>query len=195
MEHGQEQRRSGDEVAGVHVAAVHVGRDRRQRPCRRRHADHATERRDGDPDAGPELHPVGPGLEARHLVERIREVVGQEAEARDRRGPAPVGGLELEQVDLERVARLRAVDRDGPGDLVDAVEVQRGEVRAGDSAFSWPKDASRQSSSTIPPDPIVATASMAGSQTRWFWSRETWSATFEPPIAPFYEPASGLIPR
>ena len=83
-----------------------------------------------DADAGPELDPVGPGLEARDLVERVGEVVGEEAEAGDRGGPAPVGGLELEQLDLEGVARLGAVDRDGPGDLVDAVEVERGEVRA-----------------------------------------------------------------
>ena len=39
---------------------------------------------------------------------RIRELVGQQAEARDAGRPAPVGRLELQQLDLQRVARLRA---------------------------------------------------------------------------------------
>ena len=58
----------------------------------------------------------------------IGEVVGEQPEARDARRPAPVGRLELEEVDLERVAGLGAVDRDRAVDLVDAVEVEASEV-------------------------------------------------------------------
>src|SRR4029079_12711379 len=65
------------------------------------------------------------------LVGRIRELVGEQPEARDRRRPAPVGRLEGEQVALERVAGLRAVDRDGPVDLVDAREVERRDLLDG----------------------------------------------------------------
>src|SRR6187200_146821 len=43
-----------------------------------------------------------------------------------------------------------------------------------ESAVSWPFDASRQSNATTSPDPTVATGGMAGSQARWFCSRETW---------------------
>src|SRR6185295_4568929 len=43
-----------------------------------------------------------------------------------------------------------------------------------ESAVSWPFDASRQSNATTSPDPTVATGAMAGSQARWFCSRETW---------------------
>ena len=59
----------------------------------------------------------------------VGEVVGQQAEAGDRGGPAPVGRREVEQVDLERVARLGALDLDRAVDLVDALEVERREGR------------------------------------------------------------------
>ncbi len=59
---------------------------------------------------------------------RIGELIRQQAETGDARGPAPIGWLELEQVDLERVTGLGAADRDRPVDLVDAVEVELREV-------------------------------------------------------------------
>ena len=125
VEDRQEQRRARGQVAGVHVAAVDVGRDRRERPRPRRDAQLAAERDDRDADAGEELGPLPDRRQAGDLVGRIRELVGEQPEARDRRGPAPVGRLEVEQLDLERVAGLRTVDRDGPVDLVDAREVER----------------------------------------------------------------------
>jgi hypothetical protein len=39
-------------------------------------------------------------------------------------------------------------------------------------AVIWPFEASRQSNSTISPDPTLATGAIAGSQARWLWSRE-----------------------
>ena len=58
MEDRQEERRPGDQVPGVHVAAVDVGRDRRTRALGRRHADLAAERGDRDSDPGQELGPA-----------------------------------------------------------------------------------------------------------------------------------------
>ena len=109
-EHRQEQRRADDEVARVHVAAVDVGRDRAERPARRGDPHLAAERRERDPDTRPELGAPGPAGHGRHLVERVGELVGQQPEARDGGRPAPVGRLQVDDVDLERVARFRAVD-------------------------------------------------------------------------------------
>ena len=131
VEDRQEQRRAGGQVAGVHVAAVDVGRDRRERPGPGRDAQLAAERDDRDADAGEELRPLPDRRQARDLVGRIRELVREQPETRDRRRPAPVGRLEVEQLDLERVAGLRAVDRDGPVDLVDAREVERRDLLDG----------------------------------------------------------------
>ena len=57
--------------------------------------------------------------DARDAQRRIREVVGEKAEAGDRGRPPPIRGGHLEQLDLERVTRSRASDGDGPRDLVD----------------------------------------------------------------------------
>ena len=70
-----------------------------------------------------------PGVSRVILQLAVGEVVGQQPEAGDRRRPAPVRRLEVEQIDLERVARLGAVDGDRAVDLVDAVEVERRERR------------------------------------------------------------------
>ena len=112
---------------------------------------------------------------ARDPVGRIREVVGEQPEARDRRGPAPVGGLELEQVDLERVAGLGAVDRDRAVDLVDPEKSSRREVVDGRRRGQLPAarveqvelDDRRRSST-------VSIGGIAGSQARWNRSRPTW---------------------
>src|SRR3989442_8520912 len=45
--------------------------------------------------------------------------VGEQPEAGDARGPAPVRGCEVKQLDLQAVARLRIVHGDRPVDLVD----------------------------------------------------------------------------
>ena len=82
----------------------------------------------GHVDPRPELGPAGRPGHGRDLVERGGEVVGQQPEAGDAGGPAPVAGRQLEDVDLERVARLGAGDLDRAVDLVDPVEVERLEV-------------------------------------------------------------------
>ena len=77
----------------------------------------------------PGMKSIGPlGAESSDVVRRVRELVGEEPEPGDDRRPAPARRLEVEQVDLERVARLGAVDRDRPADLVDAIEVQGEEL-------------------------------------------------------------------
>ena len=52
----------------------------------------------------------------------------QQAEARENRRPAPVGQLEAEELDGQHVAGLGARDVDRPGQRVDGVEVERGEI-------------------------------------------------------------------
>ena len=167
VEHGQEQGGAGDQVPGVHVAAVQVGRDRRARACLGGDPHLAAERREGQVDPGPELDAIGSGREASDLQVAVREVIGQEPEAGDRGRPAPVRVGEVEQVDLERVARLGAFDGDGSGDLVDPVEVERRRATSVvESAVISPFEASRQSNSTTSPEPTLATGGMAGSQAR-----------------------------
>ena len=104
-------------------------------------------------------------------------VVGEQPEAGDARGPAPVGGLELEEVDLERVAGLGADDRDRAVDLVDPLEVEPGEVvdRRGRRSAGR-RDASSRSNSTTTPLSTVSIGAIAGSQARWKRSREMWIA-------------------
>ena len=63
-----------------------------------------------------------------HLVEGLREFVREEAEASDIGRPAPAVWNQLQDVDLERVARLGAGDLDRAVDLVDPAEVERLEV-------------------------------------------------------------------
>jgi hypothetical protein len=62
---------------------------------------------------------------------RIGELVRQQSEVREDPGPSPLGGLEIEELDLERVARLGALDEDRPADLVNAREVDEGHVLDG----------------------------------------------------------------
>jgi hypothetical protein len=173
VEHRQEQRRARGQVARVHVAAVDIGRDRRQRTGPRRDAELAAERDDRDANAGEELGPLPDRRQARDLVRRIRKVVGEQPEARDRRRPAPVGRLEVEQVDLERVAGLRAVDRDRAVDLVDPDMSRVAMSSAASSAVSVPLLASSRSNSTSSPSPTVSIGGIAGSHAKWNRSRPT----------------------
>ena len=78
--------------------------------------------------------------EVRDAQRGVREVVGEEPKAGDVCGPAPVRGSEVEQLDLQAVARLGILDGDRPVDLVDAGEVKvrqvcdrraRGDLAAG----------------------------------------------------------------
>ncbi len=125
---GQEERRSGSQMARVHVPAVEVGRDGRARPVDRRDPDLATERHDRDANTGQELGTLTGPRDLRDPEIRIGELVGQQTEPWDVRGPAPVGRFELEEVDLEGIARLGAHDGDRAVDLVDPVEVELTEL-------------------------------------------------------------------
>jgi hypothetical protein len=128
VEDWKEQRGTRREVARVHVPAVNIGRDRRARAVDRRHADLATERDDRHVDPGQEFRAVAHAGQTRDAQRGIREVVGQEAEARDARRPAPVRRHEVDQLDLEGIAWFGALDGDRPVDLVDAIEIEPGEV-------------------------------------------------------------------
>src|SRR5205807_9917329 len=59
----------------------------------------------------------------------LAEVVGEQAEARDSAGPAPLERFEREHLDLENVARLRPADVNRAGEGVEAVEVELGQGR------------------------------------------------------------------
>jgi hypothetical protein len=121
---GEKQRRAGNQVARVHVAAVKVGRNRRERAGLRGDPELAAERSEWQVDSRPELDAIRSRSELSDLQVAIGKVVGQQPEAGDRGRPAPVSVGEVEQVDLERVARLGPGDGDGTGDLVDPVEVE-----------------------------------------------------------------------
>ena len=76
----------------------------------------------------PGRNSAGPSAEAGDAQGRLGEVLRQQPEAGDARGPAPVRRLEVEQLDLQRVAGLGTLDRDRPVDLVDPREVEGRQV-------------------------------------------------------------------
>jgi len=110
-------------VPGVHVPAVWRGRDGRK--CALLAGSDAqltAEWGESDRHTGQESGlTVG---EMRDAQRRVGKVVGEEPKAGDARGPAPVRGREVEQLDLQAVARLGILDGDRPVDLVDAREVK-----------------------------------------------------------------------
>lgn len=111
-----------------------VGRDRRERARNAPHHAHLPRKRSNrDPDA---LLLVEPRIPLRlidlvQLQRRLRVLVREEPEARDHGRPAPVGRLDREHVDLQRVARLGALDEDGPAHLVELGEDERGDRLCG----------------------------------------------------------------
>src|SRR6185437_1959382 len=60
-------------------------------------------------------------------LERVGELVAQEAEARHLHGEAVAVRLDVDDLDLEQVARLGALDVDRTGERVHDVEVRRGD--------------------------------------------------------------------
>ena len=146
-EDGQEQRRAGDEVAGVHVAAVDVGRDRAQRPGERarRPSRRRTARAGRGCPARTRLVPLAPGT-ARDLVERVGEVVGQQPEAGDVGGPAPVAPASSSRMSIWSVSPGSApATSTGPLTWSTWSKIERPRSAVVESAVSWPFDASRQS--------------------------------------------------
>ncbi len=92
------------------------------------HAHRPAERLDRNADAGAELGRVALGeveVPDHGLGELARR---QQPEAGDDAGEAPVGQLEVEDLDRQRVARPRALDRDRPGERVDRREVDGQQV-------------------------------------------------------------------
>ena len=122
---------AGAEVADVHVAADPPWRNDTVQPglarCEtdgaakgfQRHLSAGAIGRRGEP-----LRVVAPDVER-----RFRELVGQQAEAGDDRGPAPTRRNKGFDCHLERVAGFGPVDGDRAGDRVDLVEVERRDLR------------------------------------------------------------------
>ena len=114
-------------------------------PCTRSRSSRArtasqplVRRRDAD-DAGEELLRNGHARQLRRARDavrdlpldhvRLREEVGEEPEAGDHPGDAEVGGLVGDELDLEHLARLRALDVDRPRQRMPEPEVERGRRR------------------------------------------------------------------
>ena len=118
------------EFADVEVAAEGAGRARAEGAVVRTGDAHDAEERAEGNDGGPErARGVGVELPMKEVV--VAELILEEAEAFDGRGPAPavVGGAE--DVDLEDVAGLGAFDPDRPGECVNAGPVDAEEVLGG----------------------------------------------------------------
>ena len=65
---------------------------------------------------------------------RVLELIGEQAEARNIRGPAPARGREIEERHLDCIARLRAFDIDRTRHRIDLGEIERRDV--GDASTS-----------------------------------------------------------
>src|SRR5690554_533345 len=96
---------------------------------RQRQADGAREGPGGQVDARLELNALL--VVARDVHERLRELVGQQPEAGDDARPAPAALVEVEDLDLHGVARLRALDEDGAVDRVHLGEIDERHVGGG----------------------------------------------------------------
>jgi hypothetical protein len=70
-------------------------------------------------------------LQLPHLQEGLGKVVGKQGPPRVHAGPGPALVFVAKNVEDEAVAGLGPLDRDGPGERVDAVAVEPVEVRGG----------------------------------------------------------------
>ena len=114
----------------VEVAAVLARVAVRHRLAAGRAADHADHRAKRERDAVGHVDRVA--LDAEDLCERRADLLDQLAHPGDERREAPLVRPHLEELDDERVAGLRAADRDRAGGAVDAVEVDlRDEIGLG----------------------------------------------------------------
>src|SRR5690606_12373044 len=96
----------------------------------------AGERPRGQPNAGQELHVAC--VVAGDVEERLRELLGQQAEAGDDAGPAPARFLEVEELDDESVARFGPVDMNWAGHRVHLREVEAADVGRGGALRELP---------------------------------------------------------
>ncbi len=163
---GQVERDAGVEVLRVHVPAEAGGRHDGMLPrLRQRDAERAGERAERERHAVGEPHAAGGPVDLRDAQPRVGELVGEQAEAGDDRRPAPALRPELEQLDRERVARLRALDEDRAADRVDVREVElRARRRRPTHALICSSEASRTCRSTVSPDSISRAGSNELSQ-------------------------------
>ena len=96
-----------------------------------RDADRSGERSERHAAARPEHRRREPRVVVPVMQPRVRELVGEQAEAGDVAGPAPARRAQRQDRDLERIAGLCAVDPDRAGDRIDAAEVELFEVGRG----------------------------------------------------------------
>ena len=116
--------------------------DRLRARARRADAHRAQERLDRDLDVLAEMDEVAVG-EVEDPQVGIGEVVGQQPEPRQDRGPAPALGVQVEHLDRQRVAGLGAADGDRPGQRIDAVPVEAGDHVRVESGPIWSSLTSR----------------------------------------------------
>lgn len=118
-----------------------VWRNRGERARNAPHHAHLPRKRPNrDPDALLLVEPRIPLclIDLIQLQRRLRVLVCEEPEARDHGRPAPVRRLDREHVDLQRVARLRALDEHGPAHLVELGEDERGDRLCGGGECDLP---------------------------------------------------------
>ena len=106
-------------MLGVHIAAVGGGWNSREGALLARSdaqlaAEGGERNRQAREEFGRSFAKAG------NAQRRFREVIGQQPEAGNAGGPAPIRRAEVEQLDLEAVARLCALDADGPIHLIHA---------------------------------------------------------------------------
>ena len=128
------------------------------------------ERRDRDRDVVAQVREVA-AREVEDPQVRVGEVVRQQPEAGQDRRPAPALRVQVEDLDRERVAGLRALDGDRAGERVDAVPVEPSDrVRPSTSGVIWLSLTSRVWTTTVSPLATVSTGSLSVSHVKWTWS-------------------------
>ncbi len=126
---GEVEGGAGGEVLDVHVPApLGGGQDAVWSGLFGREADRPGERRERERDPVVEPDLVRLGVDGRDVQPRVGELVGEQPELGDDRRPAPVVRDQLEDLDLERVARFGALDVDRAGDRVDVAHVHLRDV-------------------------------------------------------------------
>src|SRR5262249_5011019 len=83
---------------------------------RRGEAYFAAERLKRNVNALGKLSPSIP--QAPELERRIGELIGEQTESRNERGPSPLRRLQFHELDLQRIPWMRALDEDRPIHLI-----------------------------------------------------------------------------
>src|SRR5262249_34779494 len=127
--HRQMQLRADVQVPRVDIAAALIGGQHVVRArLVERHAHRAAERLDGDVDILAQRRRLAVGqVEVADV--RLREILRQQPQPRDDPGPTPVERLQAQNLDLQDITRLGALDVDRPGQRVEPVEIQAAQRR------------------------------------------------------------------